>query len=184
VNKNGTNERDWRFLKGLVIGLALMALLTVLPARSSGYSTRLTHRVDTKVQSANACRPWLGAPRFAVRRTYARQSSAFRRWALRFWAGRATRCGYEKARVGVPPWFRSVMLCIHPKESSDWYNAGHHEGGLQFAYSTWVSAGGQQFAAHAYEATPNEQIRAAFDLTDGSSRGLRWHWAATIGGCL
>jgi hypothetical protein len=173
-----------RWLVLLIAAGTLAVTLWPSPGKTSAYSVALTHRVDTKVQSANACRPWIGANRFAVRRTYARQSSAFRRWALRLWDGRADRCGREKARVGVPPWFRSVMLCIHPKESSDWYLNGHHEGGLQYVHSTWVAAGGLRFAAHAYEASPNEQIRAAFDLTDGSSRGLRWHWAATIGGCL
>ena len=170
-----------------LIGAAfLLAVLLLLSARShsSTYSTGLTHRVDLKIRSANACRPWLGVSRFPVRRTYARQSSAFRRWALGFWKGRATRCGREKARVGVPPWFRSIMLCIHPKESVDWFLDGHHDGGLQFLPSTWDAAGGRRFAAFAFQASPNEQIRAAYDLTGGSVRGLEWHWKATIGGCL
>lgn len=152
-------------------------------ARSSTYSVRLTHRVDRQVQRANGCRPWIGRPRFPVRRTYAKHSSAWRRGSLRVWRRRANRCGLEQRRVGVPPWFRRVMMCVHGKEA-DWFNNGHHEGGLQFAYSTWVSAGGPRFAPHAYQATPNEQIRAAWDLTHGSARGLRWHWQQTIGGCL
>lgn len=178
------NERDWRFVKGLLVGLLLMALAACWPAKGSPYSVQLTHRVDLKVREANACRPWIAAPRFAVRRTYARQSSKFRRWALELWKGRAASCAAEKARVGVPPWFRSVMMCIHPKESANWFLDGHHDGGLQFASSTWDAAGGRRFAAFAYQASPNEQIRAAYDLTGGSARGLRWHWAATIGGCL
>lgn len=38
---------------------------------------------------------------------------------------------------------------------------GGHEGGLQFAPSTWLLAGGDVFAPHAYQATPDEQIIVA-----------------------
>lgn len=36
-----------------------------------------------------------------------------------------------------------------------------HEGGLQFLPSTWRAAGGTAFAAHAYEATREQQIEVA-----------------------
>ena len=179
-----SNEHDWRFIKGVIVGLAVMALLACWPARGSSYSTKLTHRVDLQVRRATNCRPWLGLKPWPVHRRYAKHGPAYRRWALSHWRRRARSCWLEKKRVGVPPWFRGVMLCIHPKESSDWYLNGHHEGGLQYVHSTWVAGGGRRFADHAYEASPNEQIRVAYDLTGGSVRGLKWHWAATIGGCL
>lgn len=179
--------RAWLVLLTWLLAVALVAIGGAKAesySPGSRYSVVLTHRVDRNVQAAVFCRAQLGVKPWPVTRRYARESSAFRRWALKLWRSRARSTCAEARRVGVPPWFRGVMMCVHPKESADWFLNGHHEGGLQFAHSTWVAAGGLRFAPHAYQATPNEQIRAAYDLTDGSHRGLRWHWKATIGGCL
>lgn len=168
----------------LSIVFAVVSLAAAAPGSSSPSSVRLIHRVDVQVRAANGCRAGLGLAGYPVRRAYARGGVAFRRWSLQMWRARARSSCAEYQRVGVPSWFRNVMLCIHPKESADWFLNGHHEGGLQFAHSTWVAAGGLRFAPHAYEARPVEQIRAAYDLTRGSVRGISWHWAQTVSGCL
>jgi hypothetical protein len=174
-----------RWLALLLCVGALAVTLWPSAGASSAYSIGVIHRTNVLVRATLGCQDRIAQRHYRTPGTYAKTSSMhFRRRARRLWGRRFGACHVEDVRIGVPPWFRRVMLCIHPKESSDWKNAGHHEGGLQFAHSTWVSAGGQQFAAHAYEASPNEQIRAAYDLTKGSTRGLSWHWAATIGGCL
>lgn len=154
-------------------------------ATASGRSLAVIHDTNIALRATWSCQDQIGQRHTPSHFTYAKTDSMpYRRWALRLWRGRLKACRPEARRVGVPPWFRNVMMCIHPKESSDWYLNGHHEGGLQYAHSTWVSAGGLRFAPHAYEATPNEQIRAAWELTDGSIRALSWHWAQTISGCL
>jgi hypothetical protein len=177
-----SSRRAWAYLLVWLMAVAIAAVAAA-PARPSVRSVRLTHRVDVTVHRSLTCRAQLGR-KWPVRRVYARKSLAWRQGALRVWQRRLARCLPEARRVGVPPWFRRVMMCVHPKESADWHLNGHHEGGLQFAHSTWVAAHGLRFAPHAYEATPNEQIRAAYDLTHGSAAGLRWHWKATISGCL
>lgn len=46
--------------------------------------------------------------------------------------------------------------------SANWTDQrGGYEGGLHFAPSTWVRAGGARYAPHAYDATPAEQIAVA-----------------------
>lgn len=51
--------------------------------------------------------------------------------------------------------------CIHRYEGAWDANTGNgYEGGLQFGHQEWRTYGGQ-FAAHAYEASPAEQIAAA-----------------------
>ncbi len=49
-----------------------------------------------------------------------------------------------------------------PPYTADWgYNDGVFEGGPNFAPSTWRDYGGLAYAAHAYDATPEQQIRIA-----------------------
>jgi hypothetical protein len=42
-----------------------------------------------------------------------------------------------------------------------WHIEGEHSGGLQFAYSTWRSAGGTKYAPTAGGATPMQQVEIA-----------------------
>jgi hypothetical protein len=50
---------------------------------------------------------------------------------------------------------------IHMCESEDWYLNSTYDGGLQFHPDTWIAAGGGQYAAYAYLASPAEQIATA-----------------------
>lgn len=48
------------------------------------------------------------------------------------------------------------------ESSGNWaIHTGSFEGGLQFSPSTWIANGGGQFAAHAYQATREQQIAVA-----------------------
>jgi len=84
----------------------------------------------------------------------------------------------------VPSWFHSLMMCVHPYESSNWYLDGHHDGGLQFDPGTWRAARGTVFRAYAYQATPDQQIWAAWNLTHGDRDALYIHWGQTVWHCL
>lgn len=151
------------------------------------YALRLVRQTDLAARRTNDCRAGIWSSPFKIRRTYAQiESIAFRLRARHLWRERRAACAIEFARIGVPSWFRGVMLCIHPKESSDWaYNGpSGFDGGLQFLPSTWSSAGGQRFAEFAYQASPLEQIRAAFDLTGGSLGAISHHWPRSHLGCV
>lgn len=52
-----------------------------------------------------------------------------------------------------------ILQC---ESNGNWHaTEGHFEGGLQFEPSTWRAYGGTQYAAHAYDATPAQQIAIA-----------------------
>lgn len=54
-------------------------------------------------------------------------------------------------------------------------NTGNgYSGGLQFSPSSWNSAGGQQYAAYAYQATPEQQIATAIVLSNGGTNLHHW----------
>lgn len=60
-----------------------------------------------------------------------------------------------------PSWLVNAFMCIHRYEGDWTANTGNgYEGGLQFGRSEWQTYGGQ-YAAHAYEASPSQQIAAA-----------------------
>jgi hypothetical protein len=82
---------------------------------------------------------------------------------------------------GVPAWFLRAILCIHRGEGAWDANTGNgFEGGLQFLNSTWLSSGGGRFAAHAYDATPAEQILVGYWLYKRSGFGP---WPNTARAC-
>ena len=62
-----------------------------------------------------------------------------------------------RAAAGDPPDsdFDRLAQC---ESSGNWSARGTYEGGLQFANSTWIGYGGGSFAAHAYDATREQQI--------------------------
>ena len=48
------------------------------------------------------------------------------------------------------------------ESSGNWsIHTGFYEGGLQFSPSTWLANGGAQYAQHAYQATPAQQVAIA-----------------------
>jgi nucleoid-associated protein YgaU len=58
------------------------------------------------------------------------------------------------------------------ESSGDWsIHTGHYEGGLQFDPGTWLAYGGAQYAAHAYLATPAQQIAVAEKVLAKQGRG-------------
>lgn len=82
-----------------------------------------------------------------IRRSNVRRST----WAPNIRAHRV------RATVGWP--WRPLAQC---ESSGNWAStAGYYEGGLQFAPFIWRAYGGLAFAAHAYQATPAEQIAIA-----------------------
>ena len=180
-------------LAASLVALILGIIFFAEPARAHeikrhSYGVRLIHSIDHAARAARTCQRRLGMTETRNPRRYARpHSRGYRIAALERWHDRRRGCLAEQRRrsaLYVPEWFRNVMLCVHPKESTNWYLDGHHDGGLQFDPGTWRAAGGTRFAPYAYQATPEQQIRAAWDLTGGSHKALRWHWAQTIGGCL
>ncbi len=59
---------------------------------------------------------------------------------------------------GIGKW-APILQC---ESGGNWHaTEGHFEGGLQFEPSTWRGYGGTAYAAHAYDATPAQQIAIA-----------------------
>lgn len=55
--------------------------------------------------------------------------------------------------------WNSIASC---ESSGNWsIHTGLFEGGLQFLPSTWIANGGGQYAQHAYQATPAQQVAVA-----------------------
>lgn len=77
--------------------------------------------------------------------------------------------------------WRSDALCVHHYEGAWNANTGNgYSGGMQFADSTWLSSGGGKYAAHAYLATPSEQLSVAYRLW----RAAGWNpWPNTARSC-
>lgn len=70
-----------------------------------------------------------------------------------------------------PSWLVGAFLCIHSYEGPWDANTGNgYEGGLQFGHSEWQTYGGR-YAAHAYDASPAQQIAAgiAYHAVSGFS---------------
>jgi hypothetical protein len=67
------------------------------------------------------------------------------------------------------PWMHGTWhtdaLCVHSHEAS-WTNptgiGPDVSGGMQIGLSEWVHFGGLAYAAHAYQATPAEQLHVAY----------------------
>lgn len=79
---------------------------------------------------------------------------------------------------------RSIWLCIHPKESVDWYLDSLYDGGLQFRPATWRAAGGTVYAPYAYMATPDEQMSVAEHLIYDMGASYATQWPNTSPGCV
>jgi len=73
-------------------------------------------------------------------------------------ASGASRSGSAPRAVVGWPW-GALARC---ESGGNWAStAGYYEGGLQFAPFIWRAFGGLRYAAHAYQATPAEQIAIA-----------------------
>jgi Transglycosylase-like domain len=164
------------------------AVAAVTPLRSPAPSTpsRLLHHHHWT--SSDAARPasvsderafrhlWATSPAFRMRVTYA-HATPRRRAALRkfFHPKRAAKARAPRPAVVVRPAARAVVAVpavagwtvwdtIAACESSgNWHdNTGNgYSGGLQFSPSTWSGYGGGQFAAHAWQASREQQIVVA-----------------------
>ena len=68
------------------------------------------------------------------------------------------------------------------ESGGDWsINTGNgYEGGLQFSPSTWRAYGGEQYAAHAYNASREQQIAIAERVLQGQGWGA-WTCAGMVG---
>lgn len=106
-----------------------------------------------------------------------------RGWFVWLWDRRRDRA---KAAWMAAPWlhapFYAQAMCIHSKESVDWYEAGSPGGGMQFIDSTWNNyvVKGYEFAPAASMATPSEQLHAAYRLV---SHDGDWHEWSTHSLC-
>jgi hypothetical protein len=71
----------------------------------------------------------------------------------------ATTHGSSRTLSSSSPW-DSVAAC---ESGGNWAYSGSSgfEGGLQFLNSTWIANGGGKYAAHAYDATREQQIEIA-----------------------
>jgi hypothetical protein len=68
----------------------------------------------------------------------------------------------------------AFWMCVHAGEGRWTARNDGYEGGLQFVHSTWVAHGGQDFAEHAYDATPAEQVTVANRVSNGGSWLQPW----------
>jgi hypothetical protein len=72
---------------------------------------------------------------------------------------------WKHAQASTPwsaAWLRDA-LCVKSHEGAWTSNTGNgYTGGMQFDTATWLSNGGGRYAAEAYLATPNEQLRIAY----------------------
>lgn len=116
-------------------------------------------------------------------------SRAYFLW--RWWAEhRKTVRAYKRWRnwLGVPISHVRIFLCIHPKESIDWYYNGSsgYDGGLQFSPTTWntVRSHLRWLPAFAYLASPREQIKAADYLIYNLGASYSSQWPNTSPGCV
>lgn len=109
-----------------------------------------------------------------------------KRWPRNWQQARYWHLKAHRARRGScapwPAWWRAQAECIHRHESIDWHNNGHHEGGFQFNNGTWLAHGGGRFAAHAYQASPFQQLLVAFWTWRDDGRSWRREWT-TAGMC-
>lgn len=75
----------------------------------------------------------------------------------------------EVARADPGVSWDSIAAC---ESSGNWsIHTGNFEGGLQFLPSTWKAYGGGQYAAHAYQATREQQISIAQKVLAGQGIG-------------
>lgn len=86
----------------------------------------------------------------------------------------STYVGYGVAALAAVSAGSLVVGTAHAEPGADWIgtarcesslnwsiHTGSFEGGLQFTPSTWLAYGGAQYAQHAYQATPAQQIAIA-----------------------
>lgn len=168
-----------------VLGTATFAMqASAHEASGLSFGQRLIHSTDHAARVTQRCQR---ANRLAVTRNprnYALpHSRGYRRDAHRRWHQRRRECQTYARWLGVPQWFVEIAMCIHRGESGDWYERYDegtiYGGGMQYHPSTWIQAGGRRFAPTAYQASPAQQIRAAWDLTyGGQDYHLHVHWEA------
>lgn len=161
-----------------IITIITAALLTWTPI-AAGASTWTRHHPKPKLHLTAGIRAgFLADADFAAifryqhrlaawyeRRSAYRQAIARARAALRRAA--EIRRAAQAAISAPPPLTPSTGInwlgIANCESGGDWAaNTGNgYEGGLQFVNSTWLSAGGGQYAPHAYMATASQQIATA-----------------------
>jgi hypothetical protein len=82
--------------------------------------------------------------------------------------------------------YSQLVLCVANRESGEpgsrsfdtinWHADGAHKGGLQYDDGTWEEAGGRAYAAHANEATPEQQAKTFYHFYPGHES--RWEETA------
>lgn len=121
-------------------------------------------------------------------------SHAYRMWVLHLWHRHwmLAKRRYNHVRqswYGVPPDHVRIFLCIHPRESVDWYadTGNGFYGGLQFSAQTWTSvvdSAPVPLPAMANEATPQQQVYAANYLIYAMGAIYSTQWPNTSPGCV
>lgn len=137
--------------------------------------------IQTLRASRNRLRPTAGASVTTATPTQVRHRHRVRPAAVRTLA---TRRAASAPSAGT--WYRLVQC-----EASghwDYGKPGHYidrgynfEGGPNFTHSTWLAYGGRQFAEHAYDATPSQQIVVAERVLRGQGPGAWPHCSYVAG---
>lgn len=155
-----------------------------------GYGEKISRKISKHIRGTHHCQMKMDRPRTKVRLLFTKQSIPRRRYVLRVWIERHDdvcdsyrKYRRQRASLGVPSWFWNIAMCIHRGESGNWYESYYsgtiYGGGLQYHPSTWIAAGGLKFAPTAFQATPAQQVRAAYNLTSGGKNSLlHVHWEA------
>jgi hypothetical protein len=122
-------------LFGLVLGLSVVSDAALLVLDSTG---------GFVIPRPPVVRRWAGPADVAVAKVVAAMGDV----------GGAPPIGWD----GGPINWLAIAQC---ESGGNWYIDGLYDGGLQFDPGTWIAAGGGQYAAYAYLATPDEQIATA-----------------------
>jgi hypothetical protein len=177
-------------IRRIVLTLSL-TITAWLPAPDAGAAQAptapLLDQIHRHVRLTNQLRVEKGYPpiRYLYRPDRHRNVGK-RPYYLRQWISRHRQAISLEPRLRWPIRHRPIWLCIHPKESHDWYYNGPSgfDGGLQFDPGTWLAAGGAIYAAHAYQATPDEQMSVAEHLIYGMGALFSTQWPNTSPGCV
>ena len=117
-------------------------------------------------------------------------SAEYRMWVLHMWHYHWITAKKHYVHMlhtwyGVPPSHVQIFLCIHSGEGAWNDDTGNgFYGGLQFAQSTWESAGGTKFASRADLATPQQQVAIADNLIYGMGALYSTQWPNTSPPCI
>lgn len=147
--------RFTRAILTITLGLFLAFLVV---AKADGHRMMKVHKNDPA---------WVIEKKQFKNMKHAFVAKHHKRWHHRLFLAARREHGQLQRRF-VRPWLPTADCETVGPINGQWYwfsTVGLFEGGLQFLNSTWASNGGLFFAAHAYDATPIQQVTIAKRLT-------------------